>query len=399
MAKYPYLTRSGKRGMWCFRRSVPPRLRPFIGKREVVCSLRTAQLTSEALLDYHVIAAETEEAFERAMLELRWSEDEAAFRAEEAAIEAEGGYADITAMVAAGFHLEPKEQCRLHYQRCKSEEAKFRSEMTRRAKEDPEAFWRGELIELPMNRQEFYSLSQFASLRENGEGYMYLLGMAYRTRLEKRLSFLRTVLLTQDFTALGVTIGCCETCAGKMGLAFAHVEIELTKELLADDAALLPSPVDIATALRTLPGTQKPHADPQTAIADSGPALTAAVAEWIDASTTGKSAWNDERRALCQRVMRDFIEICGDKPLAAYRKSDGHEFVKLLRRLPPNLDKRKRKLGLAGANLRELADAASVKGLRARTTPTSTRRLASSISVSVGCGSTTTDVQLVQLTA
>ena len=40
MARYPYLTRAGPRGISCFRRTVPQRLCASIGKREILVSFR-----------------------------------------------------------------------------------------------------------------------------------------------------------------------------------------------------------------------------------------------------------------------------------------------------------------------------------------------------------------------
>src|SRR5258705_9361826 len=102
VAKYPSLPRSGKRGILHYRRSVPPRLRPIVGKREILYSFGTAEL-SEALPQYHFIAAESDKELELAQDELDW-------RDEETPAEADGGFTDITAMVAAGCFLEPEEQ-------------------------------------------------------------------------------------------------------------------------------------------------------------------------------------------------------------------------------------------------------------------------------------------------
>ena len=61
--------------------------------------------------------------------------------------------------------------------------------------------------------------------------------------------------------------------------------------------------------------------------------------------------------------MADFIELCGDKGIGDYRKSDGRAFVQVLRRLPANLEKKRASLGLEGKGLREIADIAEKKGL------------------------------------
>jgi integrase len=61
--------------------------------------------------------------------------------------------------------------------------------------------------------------------------------------------------------------------------------------------------------------------------------------------------------------MADFIEICGDKGVGDYKKSDGREFIQVLRRLPANLEKRRASFGLQGHGLRKVADVAGEQGL------------------------------------
>ena len=58
MVRIPYLTIS-KRGVLGFRRSVPPKLRPFLNKREIVHSFRTTD-RDEAVAAYYSIAARVE---------------------------------------------------------------------------------------------------------------------------------------------------------------------------------------------------------------------------------------------------------------------------------------------------------------------------------------------------
>ncbi len=55
-AKYPHLARHGKHGTLRFRRAVPFKLRPIIGRTEIVVSLKTAEQARVMALHRHVSA-------------------------------------------------------------------------------------------------------------------------------------------------------------------------------------------------------------------------------------------------------------------------------------------------------------------------------------------------------
>jgi hypothetical protein len=69
VSKFPYLTRSGKRGMYAYRRGVPAKLRPIPGKCEIVMSFRSDDLQC-ALAGYLMVAADVDEDFDYARSEL-----------------------------------------------------------------------------------------------------------------------------------------------------------------------------------------------------------------------------------------------------------------------------------------------------------------------------------------
>ena len=58
MPKHPYLQPTGSRQIWSDRRVVSAKLRPIMGKSEIVASLRTADLKA-ALPAYREIAQQT----------------------------------------------------------------------------------------------------------------------------------------------------------------------------------------------------------------------------------------------------------------------------------------------------------------------------------------------------
>lgn len=359
MVKYPHLTRSPKKGIWRYRRGVPHHLRLIVGRREIVKTFGSVN-QDEILLDYHIFSAETDEAFERAELLCEaWGPD-----GEEPS--GEIIFIDMSSEPSSGsatanpLHLctSPYDRAALtaqHYEWCKDAEQKFRLETTRRVTADPEAFWRGDIVPLPMSQAAFYALPQFSHMAGTGDGYKYLLALAYAKRLEDAAVLLKAKLATQDVEAIAADFGSCMTCAKQYGLALIEAQLRVANHFLTSNEAFVPSPPPApAVPVSAAPSGSQPK---------TGPPLSVAVQQWISSQSRGRSAWSSERRALCQRVMTDFIELCGDKGLGDYRKSDGRTFVELLRRLPANLEKKRASLGLEGKGLREIADIAELKAL------------------------------------
>ena len=92
--------------------------------------------------------------------------------------------------------------------------------------------------------------------------------------------------------------------------------------------------------------------------------LSLAVRETgVGAHRRGASSWSTERGALCQVVLDQFIQTCGDKPLSDYNKSDGRKFVALQQQLPPNLSKQRGLLDASGGDITMVAAAAAKRGL------------------------------------
>ena len=366
MPKHPYLSRSGPRGMWVYRRTVPARLRPILGKREILFAFGT-EVLSDALPQYHHLAAEAEHS-----LSLAQSEWEC--REEDRLDEAEGVrniINDLMPNLAGGPKPSCKQQCQQHNQQCLEAERRFRAETTRRVSNDPAAFWRGELLELPLSREAFYRLPAYASMRNSGEGFKFALAMAYRHRLQRRRGLLQAMLATQDFEAIARLKGCCGDCATGMGAALVRAELELIRALLADETALAAGGIDLDAA-PTSSGGQRPGPG---AAATGAPSLSHVVEEWINACGRGATSWSLERAALCRRVLQDFIATCGDRGIDAYGRRDGRTFLNLLRRLPANLEKIKGGLGIDRRNLEELARAAEARGLQPQDDATVNKKL------------------------
>jgi integrase len=74
-------------------------------------------------------------------------------------------------------------------------------------------------------------------------------------------------------------------------------------------------------------------------------------------------------------VLQDFIQVCGDKPIGAYSKSDGRAFVALLRQLPANIDKLQGGLDIHTRDLVKLSEIARSRGLAPQDDATTNKKI------------------------
>ena len=111
--------------------------------------------------------------------------------------------------------------------------------------------------------------------------------------------------------------------------------VRFLDDLLADDALLIESD---PTKERPAPAAAPSH----------GPLMSAVLPDWVNQRTKSESngkksrrPWSGERRDTCEAVMRDFVDLVGDRPISSYQKADARAFKKALLALPSNWMKRK----------------------------------------------------------
>ena len=120
-----------------------------MGKREIVKTFGSSD-RDEIIIDYHIFAAETDEALERAQLQYEaWGPD--------GEPETDGIiYVDMSAVPSTAEPSEPAHLCsapqdlaaaRLqHYEWCRTAEQEYRLKMTEPVIANPAAFWRAEIL-------------------------------------------------------------------------------------------------------------------------------------------------------------------------------------------------------------------------------------------------------------
>lgn len=336
MAKYPYLERCASSGIWQFRRVVPSRLRGIVGKSAITESLRSADLES-ALPRYFEIAAKTLQVL-----------DGAAKKLAEGPLSTLDGVNPPRDVKASGQALA---------ETIVREERERRSNITRRVLLDEPAFWRGEVVPLP--RQFFRGNLIPPDLRP--KSVQAALAIIYANQIADRIELLTATLASEDEHSLRLRYAkyLPDDCPTAMVRGLAQIEVDALRQFevarsQVSPAILSPQRGEVSVE----PRSRSPHAD---AGSTEDPLMSRAIEEWLDAHN-GR-VWDAEYAKLARTVLRDFVNIVGDRPISTYSRSDGREFRKLYERLPANPMKRLKVLGVAQRDLRAIVAAANQQGL------------------------------------
>lgn len=209
-------------------------------------------------------------------------------------------------------------------------EADFRQrgELWDKAEADEEAFWHGDVLELP------HTDPHFAFLAEDGERpvehtFLYVLNFHRRQRLEN----VRTLYKLGDCkehraalaTALdrqGMRLSDTDmlTLSGRVMIA----EIETLEKLVKSDAVDIPQIEE--------PPAPLPHTG-VTAPAKPGTLMKDAVREYIRESLREKE-WTKKDEMRFKAHLDEFMEIAGNKPVNQYAHTDGANFKSIQLKLP-----------------------------------------------------------------
>jgi integrase len=232
-------------------------------------------------------------------------------------------------------------------------EADFRQrgEFWDKAKTDHDAFWRGEVLELP------HIDPFFAFLSEDGERplehtFLYVLNFHRRRRLENVSTLHKLGDCKEHRAALvavlakqGIRLSDTDMLAlsGRVMIA----EIETLEKLVKADA------VDVPQIEEAPP----PAAAAAPVPAKPGVLMKDAVREYIRESLREKE-WTKKDEMRFKAHLDEFMEIAGNKPVNQYAHTDGAEFKSIQLRLP-----RMRHGGVfKGKSLKECAALADKQG-------------------------------------
>jgi integrase len=198
------------------------------------------------------------------------------------------------------------------------------------AASDPKGFWKGVHFDLP-------DTAFFDHLVEEGELDRAIAYIA-RIRLKARIADLRRMLATGDLRAMidrakEMTGTSDEGKARVLARVLARAEIDALERILVGETDAGASEPPAPTQPLPAPG---PVTAPQAQ--GGGPLLSSVCDDWLqEKARTGR--WVDKTRNEREASVRAFIEVCGDRPVAAYGKSDVKRFKDVLFQIPPNAHK------------------------------------------------------------
>ncbi|MCC4300202.1 DUF6538 domain-containing protein [Aurantimonas coralicida] len=220
-----------------------------------------------------------------------------------------------------------------------------------------EALFRGEIMPLPVSPYLDHLLSDGEIETDTA------LAVIFKIRLKARIEELRRALMVGNFAAVASVV---QATAGKADeseqrlLARALMRAEIgALQTIVDDAA----GVDVSGAAlegdpngRNSPPEHVSNSEAETShgAAAQGPLLSTVECAWM-AEKDRTNAWVEKTRHEREAAVRAFKEVCGDRPIGSYRKTDAREFKDILFSVPPNAHKMQ---AYRGKTLRQIAEVA-----------------------------------------
>lgn len=309
MAKYPGLVQRGLRATYWFRRRIPIELVTRLGLgREINKSLRTRDF-NEAVTRWAVEDKKARELF-----------------------------ASRTETAPSPHTLSLKQACDILYQHRLKVEREYRQRIAESAVKDPAVFWAGKLIELPQTPEATRYLSKHPG------NLWYMLALAFRESTQVLLDEAKVCAVTfnidryENFARAWNRDNSQQMVVDVyLAAALARTEIRVYRDILDDDAALLPTP---------------PNSEAESKVSDGVPLLSTFCTDYIARRGQGLS---EERADIIRATVRDLLEIVGDKPVTAYHVAEASAFEATMLALPANWTKKKQLRGLQIAMAAEKA--------------------------------------------
>lgn len=319
MAKYPFLThRSGSDNLY-YKRSVPAELRAPGRPKQVWKSLGTPD-RSKAQRAYAAKHAEIELLFEEWRTADNRPVTEAAF--------------DKAAPSALDLPVTPLTPALLrrladdHYLNIYENDFAWRGGLWLKASADEDAFWRGDIIKHPTNdwqKHKGQSYSYYALLMEEPvleEVFLYSVYTARRQKLRAlrrlyQLGDTRDLEPSADDLLRLRQVGLCDGDRNRLLRKLMQSEIKALEDLTAGDEATFDGIV----------ASQVPTSHESDRKLPTQPAeLASVLIEKYIETTSREREWPPKTELRKRSELREFLEICGDKPINAYGQEDGVKF-------------------------------------------------------------------------
>jgi integrase len=325
MAKFPYLTgRKGSCNLY-YKREVPPELRADGRPSQVWRSLGTSD-RKKAEGAYGAKHTEVEALF------ARWRQDDAQ----------PIGPVPPPALSESAPTIIPLTPALLrrladaHYLNVYEDDFQWRGDLWKKVHEDEDAFWRGDVIKLPEDDWvEFKGTphSYFAYLIEEPVIEDVFLYSIFRARKAKLRGLQRRYQLGDNGDHGPIANGLLRTKEISLSDAdrrrlmrkLMEVEIKALEDLTAGNEASFDGIVDRQAPVE-LPIPSAPAAKP-------GELMSYLIDKYLD-DTSREREWPTKTVRRKRGELSEFLEIAGDKPVNAYRQTDGVIFKDVQLALP-----------------------------------------------------------------
>lgn len=327
MAKYPFLTQRSGSQNWYYKRDVPPELRAPGRSKQIWKSLKTPDRNK----------AQRAYAAQHAEVELLFAEWRSADNRPVAKVDI-----DKVAPSASDLPYTPLTPALLrkladdHYLDIYDNDFAWRGSLWLKASTEEEAFWHGDIIKHPANdwqKHKGQSYSYYALLMEEPDLEEVFLYSVYTARKENVRALTRLYQLgdtrnlepsADDLLKLH-QISLCDSDRNRLLRKLMQTEIKALEDLTAGDEATFDS-IIASQRSAAQPSERKPPAQPAE--------LASELVEKYIEITSREREWPIKTELRKRSELREFLEICGDKPINAYGQQDGVKFKDTESELP-----------------------------------------------------------------
>jgi len=356
-----YRLHQRKNGFFYHRVKVPVDIRTPYGKEIEQVSLGT-RCPREAVRRLPAVIVEMDQEFARCRDELA---------TQMGAMNMDG----VTEKVPVVPRVDIKRVAAFYAKEIEASEVEIRTAAFKAAKDDLRAFIQCENI--PAEHDEY-----MAYLEQEGDPYP-ILGFANRLRLQKRIATVRRSRSIGDFKAYDIAVDrLAPTVAAleRPGLIKAMLDAELkVLEAWKEEPELVPHPKPSMRTIVPPEPVQLASSTKSIELVADLPLMSAAARECF-ADVGKEKKWSAKTEAARHTQIKQFLEICGDKPLNQYTQDDIRELKSTLRALPPQSHGKKQFKGMTKLQIAAKARELGMEGLSTE----SVRQIMTSVSMVFG---------------
>lgn len=369
-----YRLHQRKNGFFYHRVKVPVDIRTPYGKEIEQVSLGT-RCPREAVRRLPAVIVEMDREFARCRDELA---------TQMGAMNMDG----VTEKVPVVPRVDIKRVAAIYAKEVEAQEVELRTAAFKAANVDLRAFIKTQ--DVPSQHDEY-----IAHLEQQGDP-LPVLGFVHRLRLKQRIAAVKRSRSVGDFEVYAAAADRYApniSLVDRSGLIKAMIDAELKAlETWQEEPELIPHPKPRLHSV--VPQEAVERVAPVTTI-DMVPdlPLMSVIARECYAEVGKEKNWSAKTEAARHTQIKQFLEICGDKPLNLYTQQDIRDLKVTLRSLPPQSHGKKQFKGMTKAQIADKARELGMEGLSTE----SVRQIMTSVSMVFGWARTERQTSLVNI--